>query len=45
MISRKEFDAYNLEVARLGDDAASKVEESIMGWCRAHGDAAVAEKR
>ena len=45
MISRKEFDAYNLEVARLGDEAASNVEESIMGWCRAHGDAALAEKR
>ena len=45
MISRKEFDAYNLEVARLGDEAASNVEESIMGWCRAHGDATVAEKR
>lgn len=45
MISRKEFDAYNLEVARLGDEAASSVEESIMGWCRAHGDATVAEKR
>lgn len=45
MISRKEFDAYNLEVARLGDEAASNVEESIMGWCRAHRDATVAEKR
>lgn len=45
MISRKEFDAYNHEVARLGDEAASNVEESIMGWCRAHGDATVAEKR
>lgn len=45
MISRKEFDAYNLEVERLGDEAASNVEESIMGWCRAHGDATVAEKR
>lgn len=45
MISRREFDAYNLEVARLGDEAASNVEESIMGWCRAHGDATVAEKR
>lgn len=45
MISRKEFDAYNLEVARLGDEAASNVEESIMGWCRAHGDATVAERR
>ena len=45
MISRKEFDAYNLEVARLGDEAASNVGESIMGWCRSHGGATVAEKR
>ena len=45
MISRKEFDAYNRQVAGLGDKTASNVEKSIMGWCKEHGDATVAEKR
>lgn len=45
MISRKEFDAYNRQVAGLGDKAASSVEKSIMAWCGEHGDATVAEKR
>ncbi len=45
MINWKEFDAYNREVARLGNEAASNVEESIMGWCREHESATVAEKR
>ena len=43
MINWNEFDAYNREVARLGNEAASNVEESIMGWCRDHESAA--EKR
>ena len=45
MINWNEFDAYNREVARLGNEAASNVEESIMGWCREHESATVAEKR
>ena len=45
MINWKEFDAYNREVARLGNEAASNVEESIMRWCREHESATVAEKR
>lgn len=45
MISRKEFDAYNRQVADLGDKAAGDVEKSIMAWCGEHGDATVAEKR
>lgn len=45
MIDWNEFKAYNDEVARLGNEAASNVEESIMGWCREHESATVAEKR
>ena len=45
MINRNEFDAYNREAARLGNEAASNVEESIMRWCREHESATVAEKR
>ena len=45
MISSDEFAAYNRAVARIGDKAASDVEESIMGWCREHESATVAEKR
>ena len=45
MISRKEFDAYNRQVAGLGDRAAGDVEKSIMAWCGEHGGATVAEKR
>lgn len=45
MIDRNEFEAYNDEVARLGNEAASNVEEAIMGWCREHESATVAEKR
>lgn len=45
MINWNEFDAYNREVARLGNEAASNVEESIMRWCREHESATVAEKR
>lgn len=45
MISSDEFAAYNRAVARIGDKAASDVEESIIGWCREHESATVAEKR
>lgn len=45
MIDWNEFKAYNDEVARLGNEAASNVEKSIMGWCREHESATVAEKR
>ena len=31
--------------AKIGDDAASAVEQRVLGWCRAHKDATVAEKR
>ena len=30
---------------RIGDGAASAVEQRVLGWCRAHKDATVAEKR
>lgn len=45
MISAKEFEAYNRGAAEIGDDAASAVEQRVLGWCRSHGDATVAEKR
>ena len=45
MISAAEFAAYNREVARIGDGAAGDVEAAVLSWCRAHGDATVAEKR
>ena len=45
MISAAEFAAYNREVARIGDRAASDVESSVLAWCRSHEDATVAEKR
>lgn len=31
--------------SRIGDGAASAVEQRVLGWCRAHKDATVAEKR
>ena len=31
--------------AKIGDDAASAVEERVLGWCRSHKGASVAEKR
>lgn len=31
--------------AKIGDDAASAVEQRVLGWCRSHKDATVAEKR
>ena len=30
---------------RIGDGAASTVEQRVLGWCRSHKDAPVAEKR
>ena len=45
MISRNEFDAYNLAVDKIGKDAASNVESSVLNWCRQNPDASVAEKR
>lgn len=45
MISAAEFAAYNRAVAKIGDRAASDVEAAVLAWCRAHGDATVAEKR
>ncbi len=45
MISAAEFAAYNRGVARIGDGAAGDVEAAVLSWCRAHGDATVAEKR
>lgn len=45
MISVAEFAAYNRAVAKIGDRAASDVEAAVLAWCRAHGDATVAEKR
>ena len=45
MISRNEFDAYNLAVDKIGKDAASNVESSVLSWCRQNPDASVAEKR
>ena len=31
--------------AKIGDGAASAVEQRVLGWCRSHEDATVAEKR
>ena len=31
--------------AKIGDDAASAVEQRVFGWCRSHEGAPVAEKR
>lgn len=45
MISRNEFNAYNLAVEQIGNKAASDVESSILNWCRQNPDASVAEKR
>lgn len=45
MISRNEFDAYNLAVDKIGNKAASDVESSVLNWCRQNPDASVAEKR
>ena len=45
MISKKEFEAYNRGAAEIGDGAASAVEQRVLGWCRSHKDATVAEKR
>ena len=30
---------------KIGDDAASAVEQRVLGWCRSHEGASVAEKR
>ncbi|WP_333790063.1 hypothetical protein, partial [Parolsenella catena] len=45
MISAEEFEAYNRGAAEIGDGAASAVEQRVLGWCRSHEDATVAEKR
>ena len=45
MISAEEFEAYNRGAAKIGDGAASAVEQRVLGWCRSHEDATVAEKR
>lgn len=45
MISRNEFNAYNLAVEQIGNKAASDVESSVLNWCRQNPDASVAEKR
>ena len=45
MISAKEFEAYNRGAAEIGDGAASAVEQRVLGWCRSHKEATVAEKR
>ena len=31
--------------AKIGDDAASAVEQRVLGWCRSHEGVSVAEKR
>lgn len=31
--------------AKIGDGAASAVEQRVLGWCRSHEGASVAEKR
>ena len=31
--------------AKIGDNAASAVEQRVLGWCRSHKGASVAEKR
>ena len=45
MISAEEFREYNRGAAKIGDDAASAVEQRVLGWCRSHEGASVAEKR
>ena len=45
MIRAEEFEAYNRGAAEIGDGAASAVEQRVLGWCRSHKDATVAEKR
>ena len=45
MISAEEFREYNRGAAEIGDGAASAVEQRVLGWCRSHEDATVAEKR
>ena len=45
MIRAEEFEAYNRGAAEIGDSAASAVEQRVLGWCRSHKDATVAEKR
>lgn len=45
MISRNEFDAYNLAVDKIGNKAASDVESSVLNWCSQNPTASVAEKR
>lgn len=45
MISRNEFDAYNLAVEQIGNKAASDVESSVLNWCAQNPTASVAEKR
>ena len=30
---------------KIGDDAASAVKQRVLGWCRSHKEASVAEKR
>ena len=45
MISRNEFDAYNLAVDKIGNKAASDVESSVLNWCAQNPTASVAEKR
>ena len=45
MIRAEEFEAYNRGAAEIGDGAASAVEQRVLGWCRSHEDATVAEKR
>ena len=34
-----------ISLANIGDDAASAVEQRVLGWCRSHKGASVAEKR
>ena len=45
MISAEEFREYNRGAAEIGDGAASAVEQRVLGWCRSHEGAPVAEKR
>ena len=45
MIRAEEFREYNRGAAEIGDGAASAVEQRVLGWCRSHEDATVAEKR
>lgn len=45
MIRAEEFEAYNRGAAEIGDGAASAVEQRVLGWCRSHKGATVAEKR